>query len=160
MHSHTKWFIALVALFAVGGFFFRPAKEAPAQEAVVYAESFEIQAEIADTPEERSLGLSGRPGLAADRGLLFVFDRAGLHSFWMKDMRFPIDIIWLVRRTPESGDADAVEAEIVHIERSVSPETYPFSFAPAAPADLVLETAAGFADANNLEVGKTLFIRR
>ena len=54
-----------------------------------------INAEIADTQAKRELGLSGRLALPADHGMLFVFDQPGRHGFWMKDMNFPIDIIWL-----------------------------------------------------------------
>lgn len=54
---------------------------------------FEI--EIADTSEKRARGLSFRQSLAGNRGMLFVFASKGRHSFWMKDMLFPLDIIWL-----------------------------------------------------------------
>ena len=46
-------------------------------------------------PEERSQGLSGRPNLAAGTGMLFVFEQAGSYAFWMKDMRFPLDMVWI-----------------------------------------------------------------
>lgn len=54
-----------------------------------------IAVEVVDTPLERSQGLSGRDGLLDHHGMLFVFESPQSPGFWMKDMRFPIDIIWI-----------------------------------------------------------------
>ena len=51
--------------------------------------------EVADTPEARATGLSGRDSLGADRGMWFDIDRTAPVSFWMRGMEFPIDIIWV-----------------------------------------------------------------
>lgn len=102
----------------------------------------EVSAEIAQTLPDRARGLGGRPCLSKDSGMLFVFDTDGKHGFWMKDMQFPIDIIWI----------DAHQ-RVVHIESDVSPDTYPYSFTPPAPARYVLEVRAGFSDEHNLLVG-------
>ncbi|MEM1944803.1 MAG: DUF192 domain-containing protein [Nitrososphaerota archaeon] len=92
-----------------------------------------ISVEIADDPTERGRGLSGRTGLEEGWGMLFVFERAGRHSFWMYGMLFPIDIIWM--------DEDGV---IVYVVEDAQPctsvcETY----APNADAKYVLEVRAG-----------------
>ena len=55
---------------------------------IVLVGNVEIEIEIADTPAERSQGLSGRRSLAENEGMLFVFDSSLIASFWMKDMRF------------------------------------------------------------------------
>jgi uncharacterized membrane protein (UPF0127 family) len=74
---------------------------------------------------------------------VFIFDTAEKWSFWMKDMNYPIDIFWL--------DENGV---VVHIEESVSPDTYPTqSFVPPVPALYVIETKAGFAQENNIMIG-------
>ena|SRR3989344_2951376 len=101
-----------------------------------------IRVTIVDTPESRARGLSGRSGLAESEGMLFVFPEEGKYGFWMKDMRFSIDILWL--------DSDG---EIVHIERRVSPESYPASFLPSRPARYVLELSAGWAEAHDVSIG-------
>ncbi|MBC8464926.1 MAG: DUF192 domain-containing protein [Parcubacteria group bacterium] len=101
-----------------------------------------ITADIADTPEKRTLGLSGREALLPDTGMLFVFDKEGNHSIWMKDMHFSIDILWL-------NDM----YEIVHIEKRVSPDTYPTSFTSPIPASYVLEVPAGFTSTHTVRVG-------
>ncbi len=105
----------------------------------------EIQIEIADTSASRAQGLSGTTVLGPDEGMLFVFDSDGLHSFWMKDMLIPIDIIWT--------DAAGL---VVHIEHSLSPDTYPQTFTPPLPTRYVLEVPAGFATEHGIEVGSKL----
>lgn len=102
-----------------------------------------ILAEIADTEEERSKGLSGRESLAEDEGLLFVFEEPGLYGFWMKDMNFAIDIIWI----DESR-------HVIGIERGVAPETFPNTFHSPGPVKYVLEVPSG--RAGLLEPGKDM----
>src|SRR5687767_4745086 len=67
-----------------------------------------IQAEIADTTERRARGLMYRDSLAKDRGMLFTFAEPQLWTFWMKNTRIPLDIIWMDGKK-----------RIVHIERNV-----------------------------------------
>ncbi len=54
-----------------------------------------FQVEQAVTDKERERGLSGRPALAAGRGMWFEMPGPGYHGFWMKDMAFPIDLVWV-----------------------------------------------------------------
>ena len=54
-----------------------------------------MDVEIVKTPEAMARGLSGRDKLGDHQGMLFVFDADGRHSFWMKDMKFALDILWL-----------------------------------------------------------------
>ena len=51
--------------------------------------------DVADTPEKRFQGLSGRPVLEEGTGLLFIFQEERKHTFWMKDIRFPLDMVWI-----------------------------------------------------------------
>lgn len=90
-----------------------------------------IRVEIAGTNAERVRGLSGRRDLAPGSGLLFVFPESATYGFWMKEMRFPIDIVWI-------GE----DLRIVHIAANVAPQTYPKVFRPAEPARYVLEMPA------------------
>ena len=103
----------------------------------------DIQVTVVSTPEERAKGLGGREGLAQDEGMLFVFDSDAKYQFWMKDMRFPIDILWL-----------SDKGEVVDIRESVSPSTYPAVFAPNSPARYVLELPANFAKVNGVSIGE------
>lgn len=65
--------------------------------------------------------------------MLFIFPRAEKYGFWMKGMRFPLDIIWVS------------EEKVVHIERNISP-TSRETFRPDVAADQVIEVNAGSAD--------------
>lgn len=57
------------------------------------AHAFEV--EVAATPAQRTQGLMGRTHLAADRGMLFVFEQAGRHCFWMRDTPLPLSIAFV-----------------------------------------------------------------
>ena|SRR3989344_6646637 len=56
---------------------------------------FCFEVEIADSDEEKTNGLSNRNLLAENRGMLFIFLEEDFYGFWMKDMEFPLDIIWV-----------------------------------------------------------------
>ncbi len=101
-----------------------------------------IRVSVVDTPESRQKGLSGRAGLAPDEGMLFVFPQDGIYGFWMKDMRFSIDILWL--------SSDGV---VVHMAQNVSPLTYPQSFVPTKLARYILEVLAGYATEHMVTIG-------
>lgn len=98
-----------------------------------------IKVEVANTERARQLGLSGRSSLKEESGMLFVFDTPGDYVFWMKDMRFNIDILF----------ADA-EGEIITIHHNVPADSYlkspPGIFRSSSPAQYVLEVPAGFAE--------------
>ena len=91
-----------------------------------------IAVEIADTPAERKQGLSGRASLPTGTGLLFIFNEQDYHSFWMKEMNFPIDILWL------DDDFKIVDAWI-----NAEPSSYPKTFIPKNKTRYVLETNPG-----------------
>ena len=103
---------------------------------------YKIVAEIANTEEKRERGLSGRKNLPEDTGMIFIFEIPTRYSFWMKDMRFPLDIIWIDENK-----------KIVAISENISPSTYPNSFSPTDPVKYVLEVNAGWAEKNGVEVG-------
>lgn len=105
-----------------------------------------ISFEMAVEGSDQNKGLSGRPGLEENQSMLFVFPRADFPVFWMKDMNFPIDIVWL------KG------AEVVDITQNAEPQPGVAdkdlkTFAPSKPADKVLELKAGWASRNGLKIG-------
>jgi len=111
-----------------------------------------LRVTVAATEMTRKQGLSGRAGLENDEGMLFVFPRDGKYSFWMKDMRFSIDIIWISASDRPSRDGSA-GGRIVYIAPDVSPATYPEDFVSPTPARYVLEVPAGFTGAHGVRVG-------
>ena len=117
-------------------------------------DGFMIYCELADTPAKRSQGLMFRTRMAPDRGMLFTFpefQEPGYWTFWMKNTKMPLDILWL--------DQDGT---IVHIERYVPICTRTDNlcprYRPKTAAVLVLELGAGQAATLNLNVGTQLTI--
>jgi len=103
---------------------------------------------IADTPELRTRGLSGRSALPQDSGMFFDMKSDGNHGIWMKEMHFPIDIIWIDR-----------SLRIVTIEANAAPDSYPKVFYPRSLARYVLEVRAGFAVEHGITLGDQVAIK-
>jgi hypothetical protein len=108
-----------------------------------------IQAEIADTPQKRATGLMYRDHLKKDHGMLFIFGDAQAWTFWMKNTRISLDLIWLDGKK-----------RVVHIERSVpictrTDDSCP-QYRPNDDALYVLEIAGGTVDGYKIEKGSKL----
>lgn len=101
--------------------------------------------EVAATDAARTLGLSGRRTLPKDQAMLFDFGQPVETCFWMKDMNFPIDIVWLNSRK-----------EVVTIASNVQPSSYPESFCPESSSEFVIEFNAGVAERLGLSQGQKL----
>jgi uncharacterized membrane protein (UPF0127 family) len=104
-----------------------------------------VAVEIARTPAEQSLGLGNRDSLEWGRGMLFVYDETGFLSFWMKRMRFDIDIVW-IRKERVVGISAFVPYPRENPDRPAtvrSPEL----------VDTVLEVPAGYAQAHGWRRG-------
>jgi uncharacterized membrane protein (UPF0127 family) len=110
---------------------------------VYFPDGFSVTAELAITDEERQLGLMFRTEIYQDQGMLFIFEEEGYHSFWMKNMNFPLDILWLDK-----------DKRIIHLESCVPPcqRTPCPSYAPLLPALYVLELKAGSIEKKGLKL--------
>ena len=139
--------IALVSVLVLGFYYVRT-KPAPVVSEISYNTkevvlgNTQYALEVADTSVLRERGLSYRQSLAPQTGMLFVFDTPGMYYFWMKDMNFPIDIIWLDENK-----------KVVHIEHSLSPSTYPESFGPDIPTQYVIEILSRSLEYTDLVLG-------
>jgi uncharacterized protein len=109
--------------------------------------SQEISVQVARTPEEKSKGLSRKLTLSENEGMIFLFPSKTYPSFWMKDMNFGIDIIWI------SDDT------VIHIDKSVPPpipgqkdEELPL-YRPPEPVNYVLEVNSGFSQKYGIDIG-------
>jgi len=100
---------------------------------------------VADTEAKREQGLSGTQPLCAQCGMLFVFPSVGKPGFWMKDMNYSLDIVWVGQ-----------DKKIVGVEKNLSPASYPKIVYPSAPTLYVLELPAGTYDQNNMKVGEVV----
>src|SRR5215204_475679 len=117
-------------------------------KAKVTVKGFELNADIPITSELKSKGLAVKNQLKENEAMLFVFEDSAKHPFWMKDMKFPIDIIWL--------DSNG---KVVHIEQNLQPCVSVFvcpGYAPNADSQYVLETVAGFTQRHNISVGTNI----
>jgi uncharacterized membrane protein (UPF0127 family) len=114
-------------------------------KAKIVVNGFAILADVAITDEDQIKGLSIRDQMNENEGMLFVYGEPSRQSFWMKDMKFPIDIIWL------NGTG-----VVVHIEENLRPCMPSLecpSFSPKENAQYVLETVAGFAQKHHVKIG-------
>lgn len=96
--------------------------------------------DVVTTEAEKQQGLSGRPGLGQNEAMLFVYNETANRCLWMKDMRFTIDMIWL-----------SADKQIIAIERSVSPESYPKIY--CHDGQYLVETSSGIAESLGLQTG-------
>jgi uncharacterized membrane protein (UPF0127 family) len=108
----------------------------------IYIDGTALAVSVADTEAERNQGLSGRTNLDFNEGMLFVFDKEGQYSFWMHDMNFAIDALWV-----------NAAGEVVHIAQNMTPESYPEAFTNDTPAQYVIEVPGDYVEAHNLHVG-------
>jgi uncharacterized membrane protein (UPF0127 family) len=99
-----------------------------------------FQLETALTEEEHARGLMLRPQMAADHGMLFVFDTPDTYSFWMHNTLIPLDIIFL------DGSGKVVD---IHTRKALDETGMP----PRSPALFVIELNAGAAKEVGLTVG-------
>jgi uncharacterized protein len=105
-----------------------------------------IRVDLAITRDEQIQGLSDRAELCSDCGMLFLFPEKQVRSFWMKNMKFPIDIVWI------DGD------RIVKIDKNLPPEgEFPeISYNSLVGVDKVLELNAGYCDKHNIKIGSKI----
>ena len=104
-----------------------------------------LKVELALTTEQQTRGLSGRDSLAPGTGMLFKFAKADKYQFWMKDMKFALDFIWVSK------------GKVVQLNNDVSPPTnespYPVIIKALEPIDAVIEMPAGWVKENSVKVG-------
>lgn len=109
-----------------------------------------FKVKLAVTAAEKEKGLGYRDNLALDTGMLFLFQEKTQHTFWMKGMRFPLDIIWIL---------DDRIIDITH-NAPVATTGEQTSYTPKSPANKVLEINAGLARKYGIQVGDTVTVHR
>ena len=108
-----------------------------------------VAVEVEDTEAAREQGLSGRASLAKGTGMLFVFDTPGKYGFWMKDMHFSIDMLFI----DTSGTVVTIAPNALPAGYHESP---PQVFYPTSDVKYVLEVPAGFAAESGVTVGQSV----
>lgn len=138
---------AVLCISLVACFFVAWSQRTYATGTVVIGDGLMVKVDVASTTKTREKGLSGREKLDPDQGMLFVFLRPDVYTFWMKDMKFPIDILWI-------RDQELVDIT-TDVPLPAPGEALPHYF-PLFPADKVLEVPAGFARTHGLRTGMTV----
>ena len=102
----------------------------------------QFKAYVAANDKDREKGLSIFPKIKSDESMIFVFDSLKKYSFWMKGMKFPIDMVWL--------DQDK---KVVDIKNNIAVNSYPELFTPSDDSLYVLEFNAGTTYNSNIKIG-------
>jgi len=156
------FFLTIGTVFILGCFYLFLQKPAPVQYqpiinnqqlvtdgAILKVGDKELSVEISDTNAMRAQGLSGRISLEENSGMLFLFEKSEVQGFWMKDMFFSIDIIWIDENWT-----------VLSVESDARPESYPNIFYSSAPVKYVLELNAGDALRLGIDTGSKLYLTR
>jgi len=138
-------FIGIISVSIIGGkrevTIVNPLSGNLPNEITVGDSSFKV--ELATTLETRTRGLSNRAALPQNNGMLFAFNKPGTYGFWMKDMKFPLDIIWIADR------------KVAGFEKNVQPagNNPKNTYFPPTPVTEVLEINAGLVDSLGIKAG-------
>ena len=101
--------------------------------------------ELVNTDATRQQGLSGKPNLEPNTGMLFDFKQNGYWQIWMKEMNFAIDILWLNN-----------QKQVVGVKTEALPQNYPESYGAEQQSQYVIELPAGSVNERNIKIGDTL----
>ena len=106
----------------------------------------EFEVEIVHTPAQRATGLSSRDSLRPMTGMLFVFESGRASAFWMKDMRFPLDFVWI-------GEGCDVVDTTLNVPHPATPDSPLPIYESSSPAAYTLEVNAGELEALGIRKG-------
>jgi len=137
-----KWFIVLGLILIIFTFIFWPKME---QKEIIF-NNIKLTVEVAKSPLEQAKGLSGRKELCDNCGMLFTYVDLAVRHFWMNQMNFPLDIVWL------NGNKVLGLSQNVPVLDDKGGTTRINSLEPASA---VLELRAGWIEQNSLKIGDT-----
>lgn len=110
-----------------------------------------IAVTVTSTEEEMIKGLSWHKPLKSKDGMLFIFDKEGKYSFWMNDMKFNLDILWLNKT-----------GKVVYIMENLPPCTHDScpKYSSSDPAQYVLETSSGYVKEHHIKIGDNALLSK
>lgn len=155
MRKNTKFHIILFVIIAIFvalavNFFDYLRFASHAREAIhLKINDAVVSAELASVPSQWQVGLSGRKSLGENSGMLFVFPWRRQHTFWMKEMNFPIDILFI--------DGTQIVDLVEYFPPPIDPSDIP-TYTPHEKANRVLELTAGWITKNRVKRGDHVFI--
>jgi uncharacterized membrane protein (UPF0127 family) len=119
------------------------------KDGIVTINGHRINVEIAYDDKAKTKGLSGRPCIGSNWGMLFDFSQDGQYAIWMKDMKFPIDVIWI-----------SSEHNVSAVEVNFTPSSYPEKRANQQPARYVLELKANQSKEFDINLGTLVHFQK
>lgn len=144
MKKSKSFYLGIVIVLLLGIVFIAVAKIKPLKEVCI--RDFCIQTELAVTDKSKQKGLMFRKSMPENQGMLFVFKKEAPLSFWMKNMRFPLDMIWM----------DSQRKVVDIYEYALPCKDVCKTITPQADAQFVLEVNAGFAKQYGIKIGDIL----
>lgn len=136
--------VGIIAIIAVSVWYY--IRHPIGEKAIINGRT--IYLELAVTEAEKERGLGFRDSLPADHGMLFVFQTKNRYGFWMKDMKFPLDFVWI--------DGTKIVELSEHVLQPADDTVQPVSLSPWVPVDKVLEVNAGMIESLGIKVGDTV----
>lgn len=133
--------------------FSTPGRPSDGETTVVQVDQSQVRAKVAVSPQSQQTGLAGSPQLNDEEGMLFIFDQPAIQQFWMKGMTYPIDIIWI------EGETVSEVTPNVPPPAAGTPDSALPTYKSQYPVDTVLEVAAGWAAAHNIQPGDPFKIK-
>jgi uncharacterized membrane protein (UPF0127 family) len=141
--NKKKIFIGIGIVFLCGGIFFYARKMLNHKDKNITLGKCGFVVEKAIDEESRERGLSSRSNLCSECGMLFIFQKSDKYGFWMKDMQFNLDILWIN------------DDKIIEIEENI-PHNTKETFYPRELVDNVLEINAGDVKRCDIKIGQKL----
>jgi len=139
----TSWCLVVLVLCGIGVAAYYVMLPQLQPHVTVHLGDGVFAAQVAKTDAAREKGLGGTLNLRSDQAMLFVFDSDSKWSIWMKDMNYPIDIVWL----------DSTK-KVVYMVKNAPPESYPYEqFTPKETARYVVELPAGTVEQKTVNIG-------
>jgi len=149
MDKINKLWVLVALAAAVGVVFALPRPEPQSYLPTLQIGEATLSIEVADTEALKMQGLSGRDSLPENSGMLFKFDVPNRYSFWMKDMRFPLDFIWIANgRVTEIDHNVPVQPGVLDERLNV--------YQPLVPVDSMLEVNSGWAEKQGIKAGDSV----
>ncbi|MFA6512362.1 MAG: DUF192 domain-containing protein [Patescibacteria group bacterium] len=118
---------------------------------VVLEDGTELSLPVAQTEDELQRGLMNRRSLEDGEGMILAYDEPSLHSIWMKNVYFNLDLLWV--------ENDTVMYLLPNTQRAAGVENPPI-YSPDAPSTYVVEFPAGYAKTHAIEQGGILMIKK
>ncbi|HEU0081117.1 MAG TPA: DUF192 domain-containing protein [Candidatus Paceibacterota bacterium] len=149
MSKKSLFFSLVIIVISVLSVFFASSSspDSSYRRATVTLGKTPFTALVSDTEALRELGLSGHSPLGPRQAMLFVFDKPDMVGFWMKDMKFSLDIVWI-----------GADMRVISFVEGVSPQSYPTIYYPERPSQYVVELPAGALATTGLRKGDTVSI--